>query len=78
MILSLKHTGSQYELQELHELQIDMKPITMNGDLLALSDEVSQTVIWNLETGSYGLLQHSVEDSMLFQVCVQKLLRVVT
>ncbi|PPQ93506.1 hypothetical protein CVT25_005204, partial [Psilocybe cyanescens] len=45
----------------------DMKPVTMNGDILALNDDFSQTAIWNWRTGSYGLLRHLPEDPSVFQ-----------
>ncbi|PPQ94259.1 hypothetical protein CVT25_004915 [Psilocybe cyanescens] len=67
-ILSLKHgIGSKYSLQEMHVINFDMKPVTMNGDILALSDDFSQTAIWNWRTGSYGLLRHLPEDPSIFQ-----------
>ncbi|KAH9477170.1 hypothetical protein JR316_0011087 [Psilocybe cubensis] len=71
VVLSLKHDGSLYELLVLQEIQAEMKPITLEGDILALSDEVSQTVIWNLKTKTYGLLQHLALLPLQVNECIQ-------
>ncbi|KAG6811607.1 hypothetical protein H0H92_006622 [Tricholoma furcatifolium] len=39
-----------FSLQPIFTLPSGMKPTKLHGDLLALSDEVSQTVIWNWRT----------------------------
>jgi len=45
-----------------------MKPVTLMGDLLALSDNISQTAIWNWRIGSYAILQHEHNDVVVLQV----------
>ena len=44
-----------------------MKPVTLMRDLLALSDDISQTAIWNWQTGSYAVLQHENDGAVMLQ-----------
>jgi hypothetical protein len=47
-----------------------MKPVTLIRDLLALSDDISQTAIWNWKIGSYAILQHANEGAVMLQACI--------
>ena len=50
--------GSIYDFEEMYTVDTSMKPVTLMRNLLALSDDISQTAIWNWQTGSYAILQH--------------------
>jgi predicted Abi (CAAX) family protease len=50
--------GSTYCFEEMYTVDTPMKPVTLMRNLLALSDDISQTAIWNWQTGSYAILQH--------------------
>jgi len=45
-------------LQTMRTIPSDLKPIKLHGDLLAISDDVSRTVIWDWRTGASAILQH--------------------
>ncbi|KAF8873177.1 hypothetical protein CPB84DRAFT_1854131 [Gymnopilus junonius] len=59
--------NASYSLEELYSVDTDMKPITLAGDLLALSNDVSQTAIWNWREGTYAILEHSTDGPSIFQ-----------
>ena len=61
--------GSTYDLEEVYTVDTLMKPMTLMGDLLALSDDISQTAIWNWRIGSYAILQHANDGAVMFQAC---------
>jgi len=54
---------------EIYSVETSMKPMTLAGDILALSDEVSQSAIWNWRDGSCASLKHSADDLTVAQVC---------
>ena len=45
-----------------------MVPVTLTGDVLALSDNISQTLILNWRKAMHALLEHPPEDTMILQV----------
>ncbi|KAF8148401.1 hypothetical protein B0H34DRAFT_668655 [Crassisporium funariophilum] len=48
-----------FSLREVYSVGTRMKVMTLVGELLALSDAVSQTALWNWKNGTYALLQHT-------------------
>ncbi|KDR65832.1 hypothetical protein GALMADRAFT_260029 [Galerina marginata CBS 339.88] len=75
-ILCLKHDDILgYSFEELYSADTDMKPITLMGDFLALSNDISQTAVWNWQNGQYAILEHPIEDPSVTQLngCIQVL-----
>jgi len=60
---------SSCRFSEIYSVETSMKPMTLAGDILALSDEVSQSAIWNWRDGSSASLKHSADDPTVAQVC---------
>ncbi|RDB17683.1 hypothetical protein Hypma_001259 [Hypsizygus marmoreus] len=54
-------------------LESFLKPIHLEGELLALSDDVSQTVIWDWRHGTAAILQHPPDEtgSLPHDKCIQ-------
>jgi len=59
--------GSTHDFEEMYTVDTPMKPVTLMRDLLALSDDISQTAIWNWQTGSYAVLQHENDGAVMLQ-----------
>jgi hypothetical protein len=49
-------------LRILNTIHSNSKPITLHGDLLALSDDVARTTIWNWRANISAILEHSTDD----------------
>ncbi len=65
----LNHTDDLgYSLIQLYSLDTLMVPVTLTGDILALGNNVSQTLILNWRKGTHALLEHPPEDTMILQV----------
>lgn len=47
-----------------------MKPTKLEGDLLAVSDEIAQTVIWNWRTQTSAILKQPEGEAGIWQVSV--------
>lgn len=45
-----------------------LKPITLEGDLLALSDDLGETIIFNWKTSASATLQHVLDGQGIWQV----------
>ncbi|KJA24860.1 hypothetical protein HYPSUDRAFT_65166 [Hypholoma sublateritium FD-334 SS-4] len=76
-ILGLHHTDDHgYVLTQLYSVDTAMVPVTLAGDVLALGDSVSRTMIWNWKKGTHALLEHPPEDTMILQSnkCIQVVL----
>ncbi|KAK0237325.1 hypothetical protein EDD85DRAFT_770504 [Armillaria nabsnona] len=43
----LLHLNDYGTLHEIHSVDTDLRPVTLSGDVIALDDDVSQTVIYN-------------------------------
>ncbi|KIM35396.1 hypothetical protein M413DRAFT_449782 [Hebeloma cylindrosporum] len=75
-ILHLRsHPGCGYDFEEMYSVDTPMKPVTLVRDLLVLSDDISQTAIWNWRIGSYAILQHTNDSPTMLQSndCIQVL-----
>lgn len=56
-------------LRTIFTIPSRMKPTQLHGDLLAISDDVSQTVIWNWRAAASAVLQHQDDrESGVWQV----------
>ena len=51
-----------YHFRILNTIQSNFKPVTLQGDLLAISDDVAQTVIWDWRSGTSAVLEHRTDD----------------
>lgn len=61
-VLSLVDAGNgTTDFRSLGAIDTSMRPITLQGDLLAYSDDSSRTVITNWRTGALALLQGADE-----------------
>ncbi|TFK37200.1 hypothetical protein BDQ12DRAFT_685499 [Crucibulum laeve] len=75
-ILSIRQRkNGELMLENIFSVNTHFRPINLEGDLLALSDEVSQIAIWNWRKGTYATLQHHVEEDAMFKGgrCIQVL-----
>ena len=51
-----------YHFRTLNTIQLNLKPVTLQGDLLAISDDVARTVIWDWRTSASAVLEHQTDD----------------
>ncbi|KAF9477998.1 hypothetical protein BDN70DRAFT_896079 [Pholiota conissans] len=60
-------------LKRLFSVDTTMKPVTLVGDLIALTDDTAQTAIWNWKEGTYAILEHPTNNPTLIQSneCIQ-------
>jgi len=58
------------QLVPICSIDIAMKPMTLEGDLLALSDDHAQTTIYNWKTGDYAVLKHLQDQEGVWKVCL--------
>jgi hypothetical protein len=71
-LLSSEHTvdilaveigvDSTYHFRTLSTIQSNLKPVTLQGDLLAIGDDVARTMIWDWRAGTSAILEHQPED----------------
>lgn len=61
-------TDGSYSFFPIASIESPLKPIKLCGDILAISDDISQTVIWNWKTRRSALLQHPNDDTSMWQV----------
>jgi hypothetical protein len=47
-----------YHFRILNSIQSNLRPITLQGNLLAVSDDVARTVIWDWSAGTSAILEH--------------------
>ncbi|KAJ3503747.1 hypothetical protein NLJ89_g8298 [Agrocybe chaxingu] len=63
--------------REIYTVSTTMRPLKLVGYLLALSDETSQTAVWNWRNGTYAILENSIEDvpvgQSAYNECIQVL-----
>ncbi|KAG6831114.1 hypothetical protein H0H87_006139 [Tephrocybe sp. NHM501043] len=67
MISLQRDDNGEFSLQSIHTIASDMKPTNLHGDLLALSDEVSTTVVWNWRAQTSAVLQQPDSEAGLWQ-----------
>ncbi|KAK0200659.1 hypothetical protein DFS33DRAFT_1265690 [Desarmillaria ectypa] len=65
VLLNLDDLGT---LHEIHSIDIDIHPVNLTGDILALSDFFSKTIIYNWKTEERAYLE---EGHMQFNYCIQ-------
>jgi len=56
-------TNSTYHLRTLKTIRSNFRAIKLEGDSLAISDDVARTVVWNWRTDTSAVLEHP-EDNM--------------
>ncbi|KAK0443418.1 uncharacterized protein EV420DRAFT_1649206 [Desarmillaria tabescens] len=54
--IALLHLDNDGILHEICSFEIDLQPVTLTGDIIALSDEFSTTLIYNWKTGERAYL----------------------
>ncbi|THU89975.1 hypothetical protein K435DRAFT_760617 [Dendrothele bispora CBS 962.96] len=61
------------QLLPICSVDIAMKPKTLEGDLLAMSDDFAQTTIYNWKTGDYAVLKHLQDQEGVWKQdhCIQ-------
>jgi hypothetical protein len=52
----------RYYFRTLNTIQSNFKPVTLQGDLLAISDDVAQTIMWDWRAGTSAILEHRTDD----------------
>jgi len=55
-----------YHLRTLNTIRSNFKPVTLQGDLLAISDDVARTTIWDWRAGTSAILEHRSDDSAVW------------
>ncbi|KAG6862113.1 hypothetical protein C0995_005925 [Termitomyces sp. Mi166 len=67
-LLSLRgDDNGEFSLQTTLAISSNMKPTMLEGDLLAVSDEISQTVVWNWRIRTSAILQQLDGEAGLWQ-----------
>ncbi|KAF5347273.1 hypothetical protein D9756_009960 [Leucocoprinus leucothites] len=74
-LLSLKaqENMGEWSLLPVQSIPATFKPIALEGDLLAISDDTRETIILNWNTGAYATLEHVQSDQGITQQdkCIQ-------
>lgn len=47
-----------------------MKPMTLSGHVIAMSDDTASTVIYNWKTGAFAVLEHEEDEAGVWKVCL--------
>ncbi|KAF9009566.1 hypothetical protein BDQ17DRAFT_1538976 [Cyathus striatus] len=64
-LLALRLDGGTVSLESITSVKTNFRPITLQGDLIAVSDEMSQTAIWNWKHNTYAILDQKQEDDQI-------------
>ncbi|KXN86957.1 hypothetical protein AN958_09454 [Leucoagaricus sp. SymC.cos] len=72
-LLSLKQDSHEWSLEPLLSVPTTFRPITLEGDILAMSDDFRETIIFNWRTRAYATLEHAQETAGISQYdhCIQ-------
>ena len=70
-LLRLREEGEDARLEEVlaDPLETNFKPTLLDGDILALSDDLTSTIILNWKLGVYATLEQPHEEDSLLTVC---------
>ena len=70
-LLRLREDGEDARLEEVlaDPLETNFKPTLIDGDILALSDDLTSTIILNWTLGVYATLEQPNEEDSLLTVC---------
>ncbi|KAF9459523.1 hypothetical protein BDZ94DRAFT_1284354 [Collybia nuda] len=62
-----------YRLHPIRSINTTFRPVTLQGTLLAIGDDISETVIWDWTTGASASLQHPQDEADEWQhdKCIQ-------
>jgi hypothetical protein len=61
-------TENNYCLQPISSINSTFRPISLQGDLLVIADDISETLIWNWSTSTSATLQHPQDEADEWQV----------
>ena len=69
-LLRLREDGEDARLEEVlaDPLETNFKPTLLDGDILALSDDLTSTIILNWKLGVYATLEQPHEEDSLLTV----------
>ncbi|KAK0445680.1 uncharacterized protein EV420DRAFT_1276985 [Desarmillaria tabescens] len=65
----LLHLDDGGKLREIHSFDSDLHPVTLTGDIIALSDHISTTLIYNWKTDERAYLDEG--GDMQYDHCIQ-------
>ena len=71
-VMLLREEGEDARLEEVlaDPLETNFKPTLLDGDILALSDDLTSTIILNWKLGVYATLEQPHEEDSLLTVRV--------
>ncbi|KAK0434995.1 uncharacterized protein EV420DRAFT_1488275 [Desarmillaria tabescens] len=72
----LLHLDDDGRMDEIHSFNIDLCPVTFTGDIIALSDDLSKTLIYNWRTDEQAYLNEG--GNMQYNYCIQVIFTVLT
>lgn len=69
-LLSLERNTSTggWCLQPVISIPTTLKPVTLEGDLLAMSDDIRETIIFDWKSNAYATLEQSQDEQGILQV----------
>ncbi|KAK0470226.1 uncharacterized protein EV420DRAFT_1258549 [Desarmillaria tabescens] len=67
-LLQLDDDGT---LHKIHMFDIDLRPVTLTGDIIALSDDFSKTLIYNWKTDERAYLDEGGDMQVTYDHCIQ-------
>jgi hypothetical protein len=65
MTVDIEVDGTYY-FRTLNSLESNLKPVTLQGDLLAISDDVARTVMWDWRMDTSAILEHEPDHSAIW------------
>ncbi|KAK0443438.1 uncharacterized protein EV420DRAFT_1724005 [Desarmillaria tabescens] len=74
--IALLHLDDDGALHEIHSFDIDLHPVTLTGDIIALIDNFSKTLIYNWKTDEQACLDEG--GDMQYGHCIQVIFTALT
>jgi hypothetical protein len=50
---------------------MQFRPMKLQGDILAFSDDWAETILWNYQEDTWASLQHTADNSSMFHVSLR-------
>ncbi|KAF5337438.1 hypothetical protein D9758_017168 [Tetrapyrgos nigripes] len=71
--IQLMNLSTDGQLSPICSIDVAMKPMTLEGDFIAMSDDLAQTTIYNWKTGDYAILKHLQDQEGVWKQdhCIQ-------
>lgn len=71
-ILSLRCGGSdnRFTFETIAIIDSPFRPVALQGDILAFSDSIADTVIWNWRNQRRAILRHAADKLLLVRTCI--------